>query len=39
MPCWVTPMAKDTCVEVGPGMHWPSDRSSLNTVVDIQRLP
>ena len=32
MPFCVTPMANDTCVDVGPGMHCPSDNNSLNTV-------
>ena len=37
MPFWTTPMAKDTCVDVGPGMHCPRESSSLNTVGDIHR--
>ncbi len=32
VPFCVTPMAKDTWVEVGPGMHWHSASSSRKTV-------
>ena len=38
MPFWTTPMANDTCVDVGPGMHCPKESSSLKTVIDIHRL-
>lgn len=31
MPFFTIPTANDTCVEVGPGMHWLSANSSANT--------
>ena len=39
MPFCVTPMANETWVDVGPGMHCPRLNSSLNTVSDIHRFP
>jgi hypothetical protein len=36
MPFFTTPMAKDICVDVGPGMHWPRASSSMNTPLLIQ---
>mmetsp|Transcript_95603 Transcript_95603/g.247202 ORF Transcript_95603/g.247202 Transcript_95603/m.247202 type:complete len:210 (+) Transcript_95603:998-1627(+) len=35
-PFLVVPMANDICVELGPGMHWQTAKSSVKTAADIQ---
>jgi len=34
-PFFVVPMANDICVELGPGMHWQTAKSSVKTSADI----
>jgi hypothetical protein len=35
-PCLKIPRAKDTCVDVGPGMHWQRARSSRKMAEENQ---